>query len=47
MAEIDTKGMKVAELTTEQFNQLRDAEKKMNEAPHKTEEIYLLAVTRP
>lgn len=46
MAEIDTKGMKVAELNEEQFSQLRDAEKRMNDAAKNKGEIYLLAVTR-
>jgi len=43
---IDTKGMKVAELDDEQFNQLRQTEQKMNGAKNKKGDIYLLAVTR-
>lgn len=46
MAEIDTKGMKVAQLTDEQFSHLRQAEQNLNNAAKNNEEIYLLAVTR-
>lgn len=46
MAEIDAKGMKVAELTDDQFAQLREAEKRLNDAEGNKQEIYLLAVTR-
>lgn len=46
MANIDTKGMSVAELTDDQFAQLRQAEQKLNEAAKNKEEIYLLAVSR-
>ncbi|HOV80337.1 MAG TPA: hypothetical protein PK728_09570 [Bacillota bacterium] len=46
MTEIDTGGMKAAELTEEQFSQLREAEKKINGAAGNKKEIYLLAVTR-
>lgn len=47
MAQIDTKGMKVAELTDEQFAQLRQTEQQLNDAAKNKEEIYLLAVSRP
>lgn len=48
MAAIDTKGMKVAELTDDQFSQLRQTEQQLNNAAKKNkEEIYLLAVSRP
>lgn len=46
MSSIDAKGMKVAELTEEQFSQLRQAEQNMNGATGNKQEIYLLAVTR-
>jgi len=46
MAEIDTKGMKIAELSDAQFTQLREMEKKLNGAAGDKQEIYLLAVTR-
>lgn len=46
MAVIDAKGMKVAELTDEQFNRLRQAEQNMNDSAGNNQEIYLLAVTR-
>lgn len=45
MPNIDTKGMKVADLTEQQFAQLREMEQKMNAAGN-NEELYLLAVTR-
>ncbi|MCL6638324.1 MAG: hypothetical protein K6T80_01410 [Firmicutes bacterium] len=46
MAQIDTRGMEAAELSPEQLNQLRETEKKMNEAMQNKGEVYLLAVTR-
>ncbi|MCL6634467.1 MAG: hypothetical protein K6T29_01705 [Peptococcaceae bacterium] len=46
MAEIDTGGMKAAELTDEQIAQLRQAEQKINGTAGNKQEIYLLAVTR-
>jgi hypothetical protein len=46
MPNIDTKGLKVAELTDQQFAQLRDIEQKMNDSGGNQEELYLLAVTR-
>lgn len=46
MANIDAKGMKVADLTDQQFAQLRDTEQKMNASTGNQEELYLLAVTR-
>ena len=46
MSIIDTKGMKVAELTEEQFNALRQAEQTLNGTTKNKEEIYLLAVSR-
>lgn len=47
MADIDAKGMKVAELSDEQFAQLRQAEQQLNDAGKNKAEIYLLAVSRP
>lgn len=46
MTNIDAKGMKVATLTDDQFEKLRQAEKAMNDASGNKEELYLLAVTR-
>lgn len=46
MTNIDTKGMKVAELTAEQLADLHQAEQKMNKAGNNKGEIYLLAVSR-
>jgi hypothetical protein len=46
MSGIDTKGMQVAELTDEQFAQLRKLEQNLNNTSGNQEEIYLLAVTR-
>ncbi|TEB05848.1 hypothetical protein Psch_02889 [Pelotomaculum schinkii] len=46
MSSIDTKGMQVAELTDEQFTQLRKLEQNLNNASGNQQEIYLLAVTR-
>ena len=47
MADIDTKGMKVAELTDDQFSKLRQTEQQLNDAGKNKEEIYLLAVSKP
>ncbi|HHU87223.1 MAG: hypothetical protein ACOX86_03930 [Pelotomaculaceae bacterium] len=47
MESIDTRGMKAAELTEEQFLQLRRMEQDLNDAAGNKGEIYLLAVTRP
>jgi len=47
VADIDTKGMKIAELTDDQFSQLRQVEQQLNNAAKNKEEIYLLAVSRP
>lgn len=46
MANIDAKGMKVADLTEEQLAELHRAEQKMNSAGNNAREIYLLAVSR-
>jgi hypothetical protein len=46
MAEIDTKGMQAAQLTDDQFAQLRQAEQKINGSKNNKGEVYLLAVTR-
>lgn len=46
MPYIDTKGMKVAELTEQQFAQLRKMEQELNNSAKNQEELYLLAVTR-
>lgn len=46
MPDIDTKGMKVAELSDEQLAQLRQAEQKLNSAANNKQEVYLLAVSR-
>ncbi|NLI13874.1 hypothetical protein [Pelotomaculum propionicicum] len=46
MAEINTKGMKVADLSDEQLNELLQAEQKMNKAANNKQELYLLAVKR-
>lgn len=46
MTDIDAKGMKVAELTDEQFAQLRQTEQKLNDAGKTKDEIYLLAVSK-
>ncbi|TYO95944.1 hypothetical protein [Desulfallas thermosapovorans] len=45
MANIDTKGMEVANLSQEQLNRLISAEKELNNAGA-GQEIYLLAVSR-
>lgn len=47
MESIDTRGMKAAELTEEQFLQLRRMEQDLNDAAGNKGEIFLLAVTRP
>ncbi|MFX4261398.1 hypothetical protein ACOBQJ_04260 [Pelotomaculum propionicicum] len=46
MSNIDTKGMKAAELTEEQLAELRQAQQKINQAGNNKREIYLLAVSR-
>ncbi|TEB18017.1 hypothetical protein Psfp_00140 [Pelotomaculum sp. FP] len=46
MSSIDAKGMQAAELTDEQFTQLRKLEQNLNNASGNQQEIYLLAVTR-
>jgi len=46
MSDIDTKGMQVAELTNQQFIQLREMEQKLNNSNSTQDKIYLLAVTR-
>jgi hypothetical protein len=46
MTNIDTKGMKAADLTEEQLAELNRAQQKMNDAGNNTQEIYLLAVSR-
>ncbi len=45
MSQIDTKGMKVAELSESQLKSLQDVEKNINHG-HNNSEVYLLAVTR-
>ena len=44
MAQIDTKGLEVADLNDKEFNMLLDAEKQINQGTKN--EIYLLAVKR-
>ncbi|WP_274428799.1 hypothetical protein [Desulfolucanica intricata] len=44
MAQIDTKGLEVAELKDNELNILLDAEKKINQ--NNNTEVYLLAVRR-
>lgn len=46
MADIDTKGMQVAQLSDDQFAQLRQAEQNINVSKSNKGEVYLLAVTR-
>lgn len=46
MESIDTKGMKAAELTEEQFSRLRQMEQGLNNVAGNNREIYILAVTR-
>jgi hypothetical protein len=42
MESIDNKGMKAAELTEEQFSQLRQTEQRLNNVAGNNREIYLL-----
>ena len=44
MVQIDTSGLKVADLNDQEINMLLDAEKKLNQSTKG--EIYLLAVKR-
>lgn len=46
MADIDTKGMQAAQLTDDQFTQLRQTEQNINGSNNNKGEVYLLAVTR-
>ena len=46
MAEIDTKGMKVADLSNDQLSELRQVEQKLNGSTKNKQELYLLAVSR-
>ncbi len=46
MADIDAKGMQVADLTDEQLKELLQTEQKMNNAANNKQELYLLAVKR-
>ena len=46
MAEIDTKGMKVADLSDQQLAELRQSEQKLNGSTNNKQELYLLAVSR-
>lgn len=46
MAQIDTKGMEVADLSPEQVDMLKQSEQKINTGAKTKQEIYLLAVTR-
>jgi len=46
VAEIDAKGMKVADLSNEQLAELRQSEQKLNDSKNNKQELYLLAVSR-
>jgi len=46
MTQIDSKDMEAAELSSDQFNALRQAEQKINDTLKNKQEVYLLAVTR-
>lgn len=46
MAEIDTKGIKAADLSAEQLADLRQAEQKLNRSTNNKQEVCLLAVNR-
>jgi hypothetical protein len=46
VAEIDTKGMKAADLSDEQLAELRQYEQKLNGSTNNKQELYLLAVSR-
>ncbi len=46
MVNINTEGMEVAPLNDTQLQNLKEAEKKINVGTNKTNDIYLLAVSR-